>query len=102
MSDLVEQKLKKLHYFPPNFRVQPPHSILAAHPLLASIPKKAFRREVSHMAPASCKPALHTSSTPKLYTGEAQVQPPHSILAAYPLLASIPIIDAGEHLLSRG
>ena len=54
MSHLVEQKLKKLHYFPPNFRVQPPHSILAAHPLLASIPKKAFRKEVRPMAHASC------------------------------------------------
>ena len=46
MNDLVEQKLKKLHYFPPNFRVQAPHSIVAAHPLLAGIPKKAFRSEV--------------------------------------------------------
>lgn len=46
MNDLVERKLKKLHYFPPNFRVQPPHSILAAHPLLAGIPKAAFRSEV--------------------------------------------------------
>lgn len=46
MNDLVEQKLKKLHYFPPNFRVQPPHSIVAAHPLLAGIPKEAFRSEV--------------------------------------------------------
>ena len=55
MSHLVEQKLKKLHYFPPNFRVQPPHSILAAHPLLASLPKKAFRKEVSHAARPSCK-----------------------------------------------
>ena len=59
MSDLVEQKLKKLHYFPPNFRVQPPHSILAAHQLLASIPKKAFRKEVCHTACASCQPVLH-------------------------------------------
>ncbi len=46
MNDLVEQKLKKLHYFPPNFRVQAPHSIVAAHPLLAGIPKTAFRSEV--------------------------------------------------------
>ena len=46
MNDLVEQKLKKLHYFPPNFHVQPPHSIIAAHPLLAGIPKNAFRSEV--------------------------------------------------------
>ena len=60
MSHLVEQKLKKLHYFPPNFRVQPPHSILAAHPLLASVPKKAFRKEVSHTAWPLCKPVFHT------------------------------------------
>ncbi|MCJ1354278.1 MAG: hypothetical protein MMC33_004265 [Icmadophila ericetorum] len=46
MNDLVEQKLKKLHYFPPTFRVQAPHSIVAAHPLLAGIPKKAFHSEV--------------------------------------------------------
>ena len=49
MNDLVEQKLKKLHYFPPNFRVQPPHSIVAAHPLLAGIPKAAFRAEVGRL-----------------------------------------------------
>ena len=61
MSHLVEQKLKKLHYFPPNFRVQPPHSILAAHPLLASLPKNAFRKEVSHMALGSCKPVFPAS-----------------------------------------
>ena len=67
MSHLVEQKLKKLHYFPPNFRVQPPHSILAAHPLLASLPKKAFRTEVSHPACACCKPALHTPHPPSVH-----------------------------------
>jgi len=49
MNDLVEQKLKKLHYFPPDFLVQPPHSIVAAHPLLAGIPKNAFRSEVRIM-----------------------------------------------------
>ena len=62
MSHLVEQKLKKLHYFPPNFRVQPPHSILAAHPLLASVPKKAFRKEVSPTACATCNSDLQTLS----------------------------------------
>lgn len=47
LNGLVEQKLKKLHYFPPSFRVAPPHSIVAAHPLLAGIPKTAFRAEVN-------------------------------------------------------
>ena len=63
MNDLVEQKLKKLHYFPPNFRVQPPHSIVAAHPLLAGIPKTSFRSEVrtqsmltSHVCAGSSPP----------------------------------------------
>lgn len=46
MKDLVEQKLKKLHYFPPQFRVQPPHTMLAAHPLLADITDKAFGSQV--------------------------------------------------------
>lgn len=46
MNDLVEQKLKKLHYFPPQFHIQPPHTMLAAHPLLAGVPEKKFRKEV--------------------------------------------------------
>ncbi len=45
MRGLVEQKLKKLHYFPPAFRVQPPHTLLAAHPLLADVPPPVFRRK---------------------------------------------------------
>jgi hypothetical protein len=45
MKGLVEQKLKKLHYFPPRFRVQPPHTLLAAHPLFADLSPAAFRRE---------------------------------------------------------
>ena len=55
MNGLVEQKLKKLHYFPPNFRVQPPHSIVAAHPLLAGILKAAFRSEVGRLPHDSWK-----------------------------------------------
>ena len=43
MKGLVDQKLKKLHYFPPAFRVQPPHTLLAAHPLLADVPPPVFR-----------------------------------------------------------
>ena len=81
MSHLVEQKLKKLHYFPPNFRVQPPHSILAAHPLLASLPKKAFRKEVRETALASCKPALHNFSPTSCTacSSKAQAQLPYSM-----------------------
>ncbi len=46
MNDLVEQKLKKLHYFPPQFHIQAPHTMLAAHPLLAGVPENKFRKEV--------------------------------------------------------
>jgi hypothetical protein len=46
MNGLVEQKLKKLHYFPPQFHIHSPDTMLAAHPLLASIPDKKFSREV--------------------------------------------------------
>ena len=51
MRGLVEQKLKKLHYFPPRFRVQPPHTLLAAHPLFADLPPAAFRREARALPP---------------------------------------------------
>lgn len=51
MNDLVEQKLKKLHYFPPQFHVQPPDTMLAVHPLLADIPDKKFKSQVSITLP---------------------------------------------------
>ena len=55
MRGLVEQKLKKLHYFPPRFRVQPPHTLLAAHPLFADLPPAAFRREAPRTPPTPAR-----------------------------------------------
>ncbi len=50
MNDLVEQKLKKLHYFPPQFHIHSPDTMLAAHPLLAGIPDRDFAKQVTRQA----------------------------------------------------
>ena len=65
MKGLVEQKLKKLHYFPPQFRVQAPHTLLAAHPLLSDVPPRVFRRKVG--GPLIRIPPLHTLTPFLLY-----------------------------------
>ena len=64
MRGLVEQKLKKLHYFPPRFRVQPPHTLLAAHPLFADLPPAAFRGEAR--IPVSNWPGLRARNMPAM------------------------------------
>ncbi|KAK9908624.1 hypothetical protein WJX75_000582 [Coccomyxa subellipsoidea] len=69
MNGLVEQKLKKLHYFPPQFHIHSPDTMLAAHPLLASIPDKKFSREVLSKA---CLHVYNEGDTLSAETGHTQ------------------------------
>ncbi|CAL8460804.1 g335 [Coccomyxa elongata] len=103
MNDLVEQKLKKLHYFPPQFHIQAPHTMLAAHPLLAGVPENRFRKEV--LSQASLKvynkgELLDSGQTQQLFVllrgcvclhypdSKTYLAEPGAVMCAWPVLPS--------------
>lgn len=57
MQDLVEKKLKHLHFHPPQSGSPHPATLLARHPMFADIPAAAFRQEVCSRPSSPVSPA---------------------------------------------